>query len=58
MRKDFYLDTDRVYRSEKDVFADYTGRREKFFGAVPRTVWENMQAFEKYEAGKYSGETM
>ncbi len=47
--EDFYLDTDRVYRSEKDVFADYTEEeREKFFGVVPRTVWENMQAFEKY----------
>ena len=47
--EDFYLDTNRIYRSEKDVFDEYTQEeRDKYFGEVPRTVWENLQAFEKY----------
>lgn len=47
--EDFYLDTNRMYRSELDVFDEYTEEeRDKFFGAAPRTVWENIQAFEKY----------
>lgn len=47
--KDFYLDTDREYRSEKEVFEDYTEEeRVKLFGHAPATVWENMQAFERY----------
>ncbi|MDO4870117.1 MAG: glutamine synthetase [Bacillota bacterium] len=46
---DFYLDTNRVYRSERDVFDEYTqDERDRFFGEVPRTVWENLQAFDKY----------
>ena len=47
--EDFYLDTDRVYRTEKDVFDEYTEEeRDKFFGKAPQTVWENLRAFEKY----------
>ncbi len=47
--EDFYLEKDRVYRSELNVFDDYTEEeRIKFFGEVPRTVWENMCAFDKY----------
>lgn len=47
--KDFYLDTDREYRSEKEVFEDYTEEeRVKLFGHAPATVWENMQAFDRY----------
>lgn len=47
--KDFYLDTDREYRSEKEVFEDYTEEeRVKLFGRAPATVWENMQAFDRY----------
>ena len=47
--KDFYLDTDREYRSEKEVFEDYTEEeRAKLFGHAPATVWENMQAFDRY----------
>jgi len=47
--EDFYLDADRVYRSELNVFDDYTEEeRTKYFGEVPRTVWENMCAFDKY----------
>ncbi len=47
--EDFYLETCREYRSEKNVFEDYTAEeREKLFGRPPRTVWENLQSFEKY----------
>ena len=46
---DFYLDTNRKYRSERDVFDEYTQEeRDRFFGVAPRTVWENLQAFDKY----------
>lgn len=45
----FYLEKDRAYRSEEDVFEDYTvEERDRLFGAHPATVWENMTAFEKY----------
>ena len=45
----FYLEKDRAYRSEKDVFEDYTAdERDKLFGKPPATVWENMAAFENY----------
>lgn len=48
-QEDFYLDTDRVYRSEKDVFDEYTQEeRDKFFGRAPMTVWENIQAFDRF----------
>lgn len=46
---DFYLEKDRAYRSEKDVFEEYTQEeRELLFGKAPATVWENLQAFHKY----------
>ena len=45
----FYLEKDRAYRSEKDVFEDYTAaERDRLFGKPPATVWENMAAFEKF----------
>ena len=45
----FYLEKDRAYRSEDDVFEDYTEEeRNRLFGAPPATVWENMQNFENY----------
>lgn len=45
----FYLETDRQYRTEDDVFEDFTeAERAKLFGEPPATVWENMQAFDKY----------
>ena len=48
-QEDFYLDTDRVYRSEKDVFDEYTAdERDRLFGKAPRTVWENIKAFDRY----------
>jgi len=44
-----YLETDRAYRSEKDVFEDYTEEeRNHLFGAPPATVWENLSALDKY----------
>ena len=49
----FYLEKDRAYRSEKDVFEDYTEEeRDRLFGAPPATVWENMQNFENYPEKK------
>lgn len=48
-KEDFYLEKERLYRSEKDVFEEYTEQdRNELFGRVPRTVWENICAFEDY----------
>ncbi|MBP2638106.1 MAG: GlnA: glutamine synthetase, type [Firmicutes bacterium] len=45
----FYLETDRAYRSEHDVFDDYSEEeRNRLFGKPPATVWENMQGIKKY----------
>ena len=45
--EDFYLEKDRVYRSEEDVFEKYTEEeRNKLFGKAPYTVWETVQVFE------------
>lgn len=47
--EDFYLEKNRVYRSEKNIFEDYTeSERVKFFGKAPRTVWENLKAFDEH----------
>ncbi len=47
--EDFYLEKDREYRSEEDVFEYYSEEeREKLFGRAPATVWENLQAFDEY----------
>jgi len=47
--KDFYLETERAYRSEKDVFEEYTQQeRDRLFSKAPATVWENIRAFHKY----------
>lgn len=47
--EDFYLEKDRAYRSEKDVFEEYTQEeRERLFGKAPVTVWENLRAFHNY----------
>ncbi|MCI8608306.1 MAG: glutamine synthetase [Firmicutes bacterium] len=46
---DFYLETEREYRSEHNVFEDYTEEeRNHLFGIAPATVWENLQAIRKY----------
>ena len=48
-KEGFYLEKDRAYRSEVDVFEDYTEKeRNRLFGAPPATVWENMQGFENH----------
>ncbi|WP_196592959.1 glutamine synthetase [Pectinatus sottacetonis] len=44
-----YLEKDRAYRSENDVFEDYTQEeRDHLFSVPPATVWENMQALKNY----------
>lgn len=44
-----YLEKDRMYRSEEDVFTAFTDEeRDRYFGEVPATVWENVMFFEKY----------
>ncbi len=49
-QEDLYLEKNRVYRSENNVFSDYTKEeRDKLFGKAPATVWENLQAFEEYK---------
>jgi glutamine synthetase len=46
----FYLDKDRMYRSEEDVFEHFTeAERSKNFGSPPATVWENIRSFEIFE---------
>lgn len=46
----FYLEKDRMYRSEEDVFEYYTAEeRDEYFGNPPKTVWENMASFDKYD---------
>jgi len=48
-QEDFYLEKNREYRSEKDVFEEFTPEeRDKLFGHPPNTVWENISAFDKY----------
>ena len=45
----FYLEKDRAYRSEEDVFEDYAEEeRNRLFGAPPATVWENMSNLGNY----------
>ncbi|EGO62426.1 glutamine synthetase [Acetonema longum] len=45
----FYLEKDRAYRSEHDVFDDYGAEeRDRLFGKPPATVWQNMQAIGTY----------
>ncbi len=44
-----YLKKERAYRSEIDVFDDFTDEeRDRYFGKVPSTVYENISAFEEY----------
>jgi glutamine synthetase len=39
-----YLEQDRAYRAEENVFENYTQEeRNRLFGIPPATVWENMQ---------------
>ena len=44
-----YLEKSRAYRSEEDVFEDFTdSQRNEYFGIAPATVFENLSAFDKY----------
>lgn len=44
-----YLEKDRAYRSEEDVFEDFTeDERVAYFGKAPATIYENISAFDKY----------
>lgn len=44
-----YLEKDRAYRTEEDVFEDFTEEeRVAYFGKAPATVYENLSAFDKY----------
>jgi len=48
--EDFYLEKYRVYRTEDNVFSDFTKEeRDKIFGKAPATVWENLRALETEE---------
>lgn len=45
--EDFYLDKDRIYRSEENIYEAYSqSERDRLFGRTPRTVWENLSSFE------------
>lgn len=45
-----YLEKDRAYRSEEDVFEHYTQeQRNRMFGIPPATVWENLWNLSKYK---------
>jgi glutamine synthetase len=50
-KKGFYLETNREYRTEDDVFEDFTAaQRARLFGKPPATVWENVCALKEYPA--------
>jgi len=45
-----YLEEDREYRSEEDVFEYYTEeQRNSLFGVAPKSIYENIQNLEKYK---------
>lgn len=60
--EDFYLEKDRVYRAENNIFTDYSPEeRERYFGKTPATVYENIMAFDLYPekaAVLYKGDAM
>ena len=44
-----YLEKDREYRSEEDVFEAFRDEeRDKYFGKAPATIYENISALAKY----------
>ncbi len=46
--KHFYLEENRVYRTEEDVFDDFAAEeRDRLFGIPPKTVYENLLAFDQ-----------
>lgn len=47
--EDSYLEKERKYRSEQNVFEYYTAEeREHLFGKAPSNVWENFKAFDNF----------
>lgn len=49
----FYLEKGRAYRSEENVFDDYTEEeRNALFGTPPATVWDNVIHFDQYPEKK------
>lgn len=45
-----YLENEREYRSEEDVFEYYSQEeRDKLFGIAPKSVYENLENLEKYK---------
>jgi len=52
--KDEYLLEGRMYRSEENIFEDYSQEeRDRFFGKAPATVWENVKNLYVEEAIKF-----
>lgn len=52
--EDFYLEKDREYRSEENVFLYYDQEeRERLFGKAPATVWENFRALDMHAGDLY-----
>jgi len=48
-----YLEKDRAYRSEEDVFEDFTAdERDSYFSKAPATVYENFAGLTKYPEKK------
>jgi glutamine synthetase len=44
-----YLEKDRAYRAEENVFENYSqDERDRLFGVPPATVWENMRNLEAF----------
>ena len=44
--EDFYLEKDREYRSERNIYSDYSAEeREKLFGKAPANVWQSFLAW-------------
>ncbi|NLY81819.1 MAG: glutamine synthetase [Clostridiales bacterium] len=45
--EDFYLEKNRLYRTEENVFTFFSQEeRDRLFGIAPASVWENMKALE------------
>jgi glutamine synthetase len=54
--EDFYLDADREYRSERNIYTDYSpDERERLFGRAPNNVWE---CFKAWGVGCYDTEAV
>lgn len=48
-KESFYLEKERAYRSENNVFEHFQDEeRGRLFGLPPATVWENAVSFDKY----------